>query len=198
LPLFKVRTCEEKKIMDIPPLRLSIDAQTELRLLEEEDASEIFALVEQNRAHLRTWLPWLDLTLSVQDELNFIRHTKQQHAQSQSLACAIIHNGRIAGSIGYNIIDWQDRKTEIGYWLGTAFEGRGLMTQACEEMIQFAFGVLELNKVEIHCASGNMRSRAIPERLHFTQEGIIRQAQWLYDHYVDLVTYGLLASEWKR
>jgi ribosomal-protein-serine acetyltransferase len=184
--------------MDIPPLRLSINAQTELRLIEENDASEMFALIEQNRARLRPWLPWLDSTLSVQDELDFIRSMREQHVQSQNMTCSIIYDGRIAGSIGYNSIDWRDRKTEIGYWLGVDFEGKGLMTISCEEMLHFAFNVLELNKVEIHCATENTRSRAIPERLHFRQEGIIRQAQWLYDHYVDLVVYGLLASEWKR
>jgi len=72
------------------------------------------------------------------------------------------------------------------------------MTQSCIELLQFAFSVLELNKVEIHCAVGNMRSRAIPQRLHFTQEGVIRQAEWLYDHYTDLILYGLLTSEWKH
>jgi ribosomal-protein-serine acetyltransferase len=55
-----------------------------------------------------------------------------------------------------------------------------------------------LNKVEIHCAVDNKRSRAIPERLGFTQEGIIRANQWLYDHYVDDVIYGMLASEWSE
>jgi ribosomal-protein-serine acetyltransferase len=187
-----------RKIMDIPPLQLSINAKTVLRPIEENDALEMFTLIEQDRAHLRPWLPWLDTTLSAQDLLGYIRSVQQQYAQSQSLTCSIIYDGHLAGSIGYNSIDWQDRKTELGYWLGAAFEGKGLMTQACEEMLWFAFNVLELNKVEIHCATGNTRSRAIPERLHFTQEGTIRQAQWLYDHYVDLVVYGMLASEWKR
>ena len=184
--------------MEIPTLRLVVNAETELRLLEEKDAAEMFALIEQNRAHLRHWLPWLDMTISMQDEINFIHHSEQQYIRSQGLTCAIIHHGSIAGSIGYNSIDWQNRKTEIGYWLGAAFEGKGLMTQACEELIQFAFSVLELNKVEIRCATGNNRSCAIPQRLGFTREGIIRQAEWLYDHYSDLELYGLLASEWKR
>ena len=51
--------------------------------------------------------------------------------------------------------------------------------------------------MEILCATGNTRSRAIPERLGFTQEGIIRQAERFNDHYNDLVVYGMLASEWK-
>jgi ribosomal-protein-serine acetyltransferase len=184
--------------MEIPTLRLSVNAETELRLLEEDDAPEVFALIERERAHLRPWLPWLDVTLSIEDELNFIRLTTERYARSQSLVCAIVHQGRIIGSIGYNTIDWVNRKTEIGYWLGKTFEGKGLMTQSCEEMIRFGFQVLELNKIEIRCSTGNTRSCAIPCRLGFTQEGVIRQAEWLYDHYADLILFGMLASEWKR
>ena len=43
----------------------------------------------------------------------------------------------------------------------------------------------------------NHKSRAIPERFGFKKEGMIRQAEWLYDHYVDHIIYGLLAREWK-
>jgi ribosomal-protein-serine acetyltransferase len=50
--------------------------------------------------------------------------------------------------------------------------------------------------VEVRAAPGNRRSRAIPERLGFRQEGILRDAEWLYDHYVDLVVYAMLADDW--
>ena len=72
------------------------------------------------------------------------------------------------------------------------------MTEACRAMLNYGFDVLGLNKIEIRCATGNTRSCAIPRRLGFTQEGIIRQAEWLYDHYVDLVLYWMLASEWRE
>jgi ribosomal-protein-serine acetyltransferase len=62
--------------------------------------------------------------------------------------------------------------------------------------VTYAFDQYHLNKVEILCATGNTRSRAIPERLGFTQEGIIRQGERFHDHYNDLVVYGMLASEW--
>ena len=71
------------------------------------------------------------------------------------------------------------------------------MTKTVLALLQYAFEDLQLNKVEIRAAVGNAKSRAIPERLGFTKEGTIREAEWLYDHYVDHVAYGMLASEWK-
>jgi ribosomal-protein-serine acetyltransferase len=44
----------------------------------------------------------------------------------------------------------------------------------------------------------NKNSRGIPERLGFVNKGCIRQAEWLYDHYVDHVVYGKLAEEWNK
>jgi ribosomal-protein-serine acetyltransferase len=60
------------------------------------------------------------------------------------------------------------------------------------------FKELGLNCVELACAVGNARSCAIPERLGFTREGVLRQREWLYDHFVDHVSYSMLAAEWSR
>ncbi len=70
------------------------------------------------------------------------------------------------------------------------------MTGACRAMLEYAFRKLQLNRVTILCASGNLRSRAIPERLGFTREGVIREGEWLYDRFVDLIMYSMLAREW--
>jgi len=63
-------------------------------------------------------------------------------------------------------------------------------------LTDYAFKELNLNKVEIRAALENKKSRGIPERLNFVNEGCNRQAEWLYDHYVDHVIYGMLAEEW--
>jgi ribosomal-protein-serine acetyltransferase len=49
-----------------------------------------------------------------------------------------------------------------------------------------------LQKVDIRCASGNRRSRAIPERLGFTHEGTLRQAERVYEAWFDHEVYALL------
>lgn len=191
-PGFKEK--EEAACMSIPFIRL--DHDTELRILEEQDAAELFALVEKNRAHLRTWLPWVDATQSIEDERTFIHTMQLQRESNKGFTCVIRNKGQAAGTIGYHPIDWITRRVEIGYMLAASFQGKGLMSRACRAMVAYAFDAWQLNKVEIRCAVGNTRSCTIPQRLGFTFEGSIRQAEWLYDHFVDMRVYGMLASEW--
>ncbi|GCE26471.1 ribosomal-protein-serine acetyltransferase [Dictyobacter alpinus] len=178
------------------PFYIKINETTELKSITERDARPMFQLIDSNRLYLRQWLPWIDYTRTVEDELAYIRSVAAQYQENQSITCLIIYHGSIAGTISYHPIDWQNRKVEIGYWLGAQFQGKGLMTVACQAMVRYAFENLKLNKVEIRCATGNIRSCAIPQRMGFVEEGTIRQAEWLYDHYVDLRLYGLLKSEW--
>ncbi len=176
---------------------LPVDAEVELRILEEWDVEELYQLTERNRGHLRQWLPWVDLETSVEHSRNFVQRSLKQYMENDGFNLGIFYQGQLAGVIGYHSVNWPSRHVEIGYWLGAEFEGKGLMTSACRALLDFAFEKLMLNRVMILCASGNVRSRAIPERLAFTQEGVLRDGEWLYNHFVDLVVYSMLAREWK-
>ncbi|MGI9058393.1 MAG: GNAT family N-acetyltransferase [Ktedonobacteraceae bacterium] len=177
---------------------IKIDADTELRLHEERYAPSYFALIDQNRAYLREWMPWLDYEQSSETTALYIRGTLQQFTDNLGFQSGIWYQGQIVGSIGFHPINWNNRKVEIGYWIGAAFAGKGLVTKACRTLVTYAFDVYGLNKVEIHCATANKRSCAIPQRLGFSQEGILRQSEWLYDHFVDMAVYGMLAQDWQK
>ena len=56
---------------------------------------------------------------------------------------------------------------------------------------------MDINRFEIQCAVNNVKSIAVPKRLGFTREGLKKDGQWIYAHYEDLVTYSLLAKDWK-
>jgi ribosomal-protein-serine acetyltransferase len=176
---------------------LRIDDSTELRLLEDRNAMELFLLTDRNRAHLRQWLPWLDNITTVSDTKDFIRTSLAQFANNNGFQTGIWSEEKLVGMVGHHQIDWLNRITSLGYWLSAEMEGRGLVTKACQALIRNAFSDLGLNRIEISCATENKKSRAIPERLGFRQEGIIYQAEWLYDHFVDHVQYSLLSSMWK-
>jgi ribosomal-protein-serine acetyltransferase len=175
-----------------------IDEHIHLRLLELRYAEELFQLVDQNRTYLRQWLPWLDRTKSPEDTKAFIQSGLKQFSENNGFQAGIFYNGQIVGCIGLHEIDWNNRKTAIGYWLSEHCQGKGIMTRACRAMIDYAVKDAGLNRVEIRAAEWNAKSRAIPERLGFVNEGITRQEEWLYDHYVDHVIYGMLAEDWKR
>ena len=175
-----------------------IDNDTELRLLEQRHAEELFLLTDRDRDYLRKWLPWLDGNKYVKDSRNFIKRTLEQVANNRGFTAGIWYKGELAGVIGYNRIDWLNRIASIGYWLGASFQGKGIMTKSCRSLIDYAFDELKMNRVEIHCATENRKSRAIPERLGFEHEATIRQAEWLYDHFVDHVVYGMLVEDWKN
>jgi ribosomal-protein-serine acetyltransferase len=168
-----------------------------VRLLEERDAVEIFAVVDRERAYLREWLPWVDGTAVAGDTLAFIQTATQQFADNDGLTAGIWSDGEFAGTIGTHKIDWLNRKVEIGYWLAPRFQGRGIVTDACRALLGHCFHEWKLHRVEIHCATGNARSCAIPLRLGFRLEGVLREAQLLSGRYHDLNVYSVLANEWE-
>ena len=178
--------------------RFPLGEGVELRLIEDRHADELWALIDRNRAHLRAWMSWLDQTTSVADTRGFITGALRQYADNDGFQAGIWVDGALAGIVGYHQWDWVDRKTEIGYWLGAAYEGRGIMTRACRALVEYALADLGLNRVEIQVATGNRRSQGVPERLGFTREGVLREAGWLYDHFVDHIMYSMLAADWRK
>jgi ribosomal-protein-serine acetyltransferase len=176
-------------------LQFDLTDDCRLRLLEESDADELYALVEANRDHLAPWMPWAPAQTRA-GTLEFIRLTRRQVANDDGFQTAIVRAGRIVGDVGFHGIDWAHRSTTIGYWLDERQQGNGIMTRAVRALVDHAITVWELNRVEIRAAPENRRSRAIPERLGFRQEGVLREAELVSDHYLDEVVYGMLASDW--
>jgi ribosomal-protein-serine acetyltransferase len=178
------------------PITLVVTESTTLRQLERDDAEELTLLIERNRSYLREWLPWLDSSRDINDTARFIGRSVEQADDDNGLTLGIICTGRLAGIIGQHYLDRLNRRTEIGYWLDAAHQGRGIVTRATARLMEFSFREQDCNRVILQCASGNLKSRAVAERLGFVQEGISREAEWLYDHYVDLVVYSMLKRFW--
>ncbi|HEY0546298.1 MAG TPA: GNAT family protein [Pyrinomonadaceae bacterium] len=170
-----------------------VDDDSELRLLEERHAESLLALIERNRERH----PEIPQLHTLEDARGYIRRDLDLFADNKGLGIGIWHRGKLAGAVRYHEIDWTNRSTELGYWLGADFEGRGLVTKACGVLLEHAFKELGLNRVVISCAAENTRSRAVAGRLGFTQEGVRRQAELVAGRFVDQAIYALLAYEWR-
>ncbi|MFI5028952.1 MAG: GNAT family N-acetyltransferase [Solirubrobacterales bacterium] len=174
---------------------LAIGRASHLRLLDDSDAPELQALIEANNKHLARWLPWA-ASQSLEDTRAFIARARAQVAGNDGFQVAVVREGRLAGVVGFHSVAWNHRATSLGYWLGEEFQGEGTMTAAVRALTNHALLGWRLNRVEIRAASGNRRSRAIPERLDFREEGILRQAERVGSLYLDSVVYSMLVEDW--
>jgi len=169
----------------------------ELRQLQLRHTDEVYEVTASNRKYLSEWLPWVMGVHSKDDTLNFISNELHKHSAGRGLSLGIWVEGNFAGNIGFNTLDLYHKRADIGYWLAESYTGRGIMTRSVSALMEYAFRHMELHRLEIRAAVGNRRSRSIPERLGFVQEGTVRGVEWIRDHYVDHVIYGMLAEEWR-
>ncbi len=88
-------------------------------------------------------------------------------------------------------------RAELGYVLGRAHWGQGLMREALRAAIDQAFGPLQLRRLEADVNPANQSSQRILQALGFAREGRLRQ-RWMHQGTPqDALIYGLLADDWK-
>jgi len=176
--------------------KLKGNERLSLQLLEKKDAKELFELVNESRNYLREWLPWVDSMKQETDYEPIIDMWLKQFSSYDGFQAGILLKGKIVGMAGFHSIDWRNSKTSIGYWLDEKYQGKGIMTEVVIFLMDIAFKEYTLNRVEIQCGVDNVRSKGIPERLGFKHEGIIRDAEYLYNHFHDCSLYSMLSKEW--
>ncbi|HII40934.1 MAG TPA: GNAT family N-acetyltransferase [Thermoplasmata archaeon] len=179
------------------PASIRVDDEIELRLVRDRDAPRIFALMDGSREYLRKWLPWVDTTRTVADTEGFVHRAHEQMGRGEGFHAGIEYRGALAGIIGHVYLDPVNQRAEIGYWLGETFQGRGIMTRTCRRMVDYAFESLGLHRVEIRVDVDNRKSRAIPERLGFVPEVLLRESVHAHGQFRDIVMYAKLRGEWE-
>ncbi len=167
-----------------------------LRPLAASDVAELTALVQASRERLRRWLPWAE-RLDPAGTAAFVRTASAERRAGGGQQLGLREGGRLVGVIGYRRLD-PPTNLDVGYWLGEGAEGRGLMTLACRGLVAHVFAAEGAHRVQIRAATGNARSRRIPERLGFRLEGILREAEQLPCGWVDHCVYGLTVGDWGR
>ena len=134
---------------------------------------------EAIHASLEDLKPWLGFALeepSLQDtEINQLE-SHLSFMKKEVLRYLIFdkETGSFIGTTGFHSIEWDVPKMEIGYWLDSRVTGKGYMMEAVSALTDLAFETLKCNRLEIQCDAENLKSRAIPEKLGFVLEGILK------------------------
>jgi ribosomal-protein-serine acetyltransferase len=164
-----------------------------MRPMRAEDVDELHCAIQDNRPHLQRWMPFVERSLD--ETAAHVQKTVRDLDAGEGAGMLLIDRDRLIGGVAFIGMSRKDRSTKIGYWLAEPAQGRGIMTRAVGAMVDQAFGPWGLRRVEIRVATSNARSRAIPERLGFREEGVLRAAYAVGQNTYDEVVYGLLAED---
>jgi len=166
--------------------------------LEPWRAAEFAAAVERAREHLRPWIPFASTVVDVETARAHLQPFADMSAQDKGAMYGIWVDGVLAGGTLFRGLDAVLGTAELGVWLDPSAQGRGLIQAACRYMIDYAFRVRGLHRVEWYCAPDNARSRATATRLGMTREGTLRSSYVVDGRRIDSEVWAVLASEWLR
>ncbi|HFG1639877.1 TPA: GNAT family N-acetyltransferase [Vibrio cholerae] len=175
---------------------LDVDTDLKLALVDTKFAPQYLEIVSREREYLSQWLAWPPHANSEEFFLSFIKRSLHDYADGKSLVCGMIYKDKLVGNISFNSISYQLKKVEMGYWLSSDYQGKGIVSRSVLKLIDVAFTDLDMEKVQISAATGNQPSRNVCERLGFVLEGTITRAENLNGRIVDHAVYGLDRTSW--
>ena len=173
-----------------------VNEHVTLKILEEREADQLFKLVDSNREYLGEFLPFVEYTTEVAHSKTFIQSALKQFTRGDGFHCGIWYDDELVGVIGLHYLDLVNKRTSIGYYLAEHFQKKGIMTACTKALIRYVYETFDINRVEIQMSTRNPKSRAIPERLGFTQEGVLRSNERLRGEFSDSYVYSLLREEY--
>lgn len=134
------------------------------------------------------------------DSERFIEAELAKYDCLQPASWAIVHQGasKVIGTCGFGFWHSAHARIEVGYALGRAYWGQGLMPEALQAVITFCFSALPLNRIEALCLVENHASARVMEKVGMRYEGLLREAFCHRGRYCDLKLYSILQSDWKQ
>ncbi len=128
---------------------------------------------------------------------DMIRFLNELAQSNKALRFTIIEakSNQIIGSCGYNFLDFENSKTEIGYDISKAFWGKGYAPEAISALLDYAFTNLKLNRIEAKVEPENLNSISVLKKLKFTLEGTLRKSEKSNGKFIDLSIYSKLITD---
>lgn len=134
-------------------------------------AIDLYQAIAHDRVSLGKWLPWAYQMKSAQDEASFIQTIQEKMIKDRMVVLTILVNGEPSGMIDlHNLV--KNQKGEIGYWLSSTYQGRGIVTNSVLKLCQYAFSELNLQYVDLIVAVENGKSARIASNADFKLMGM--------------------------
>ena len=179
---------------DVPLLET---ARLSLTVPSPDDAEALLAYAERNREHLAPWSP--PPPPGAESHEGTLRRIARMHAElraGSSVRLWLRHAGRPSGPyVGAvslsQIYLGPFRACYLGYQLDHAAVGQGLMHEALQRVIEYAFGERKLHRIMANYVPTNERSARVLRRLGFAVEGYARDYLFIGGQFRDHVLTAL-------
>lgn len=103
---------------------LRVDDEIELQLLEKHHKGELYQLLDQNRNHLRKWLPWVDGTKSADAYDEIFPMWLKKFAEGDGFESGIRYKGKLVGMVGIHPVSWGRKRRVLDIILQKMLAGR--------------------------------------------------------------------------
>lgn len=177
------------------PLPIDLGQGAFLRRYTLDDLEILWDAVVEERDRLGVWMPWVEDTTTIGDQRAWLERVVADDVGLDGTGLWV--DDEFAGGIGLSVGDPFGVSAEIGYWIRAAHEGRGLVTRGARALTDLAFREWGVHRVVIRAGVENQRSRAVPERLGYTLEGVARGGEKGVDGFYDVAVYAVLEDEWE-
>lgn len=173
-----------------------------LRIGEVSDVDAEIEFYRENDAHLGPWFPdsgGLHLNRSAMRQYVPELRRKAVHGLSYRFRLSLRSDPkRFAGLLNLARIErGPEQKTTLGYGIAKDLEGKGYMSEAVRAAVSFAFGELDLHRIEACYAPTNVRSGNLLRACGFHEEGLIRGMLMINGVWTDHVMTAILNPGWR-
>ena len=149
-----------------------------LRLLRLGDLDPYFELVQRNRERLADrFVGTVSRTKTLEEAQEFVEEMIRHTISNTYFPYVIIDvdEDRIIGFIDLKNIDWDIPKTQIGFYIDEAYEGKGIISKAVSKIIDYCFDDKGFEKLFMRIHPENLAAQKVAEKCGFELEGTIRK-----------------------
>ncbi|MER7695433.1 MULTISPECIES: GNAT family protein [unclassified Streptomyces] len=173
------------------------DDTAELRPLEVWQAAEFLAHMDRARDVVDPWIPFASFATDLESATALLQRYAEKQAADTGRLYGIWLDGALVGGVLFRVFDAKSGNCEIGVWLESAAQGRGLVTRAAEHLIGWAVHERGMHRVEWVASAANTRSIAVAKRLGMTRDGVLRENYHYRGVRHDSEIWSVLAPEWR-
>lgn len=178
-------------------LELSDGSRMLLRPYRADDVEALHAAVIASLPELLPWMFWCHPGYSIDESRTWLAGRADEWAQGASYDFAMIDvaRGELIGGCGLNSVNELHRSANLGYWVRTRSARRGAATAAARALADFGFGELDLLRLEIVVATGNLASQRVAEKAGAVREGVLRNRLMVRGQLQDAVMFSLIPDD---